>query len=425
MKKSLLIIILVFIYTKSYSQISYDKGYFINNSNKKTICFIKNENWNYNPTEFLYRLKEEGDIRTAKIEHIKEFGIENTSKYIRRTVNIDKSSIKLDKLSDHREPDFIEEQLYLKVLIEGEANLYQYKDKGLVRFFYKKPETKIEPLIYKLYKVNDNKISENIKFKQQIWTELKCSSIEMKEVNKLDYKKRDLIDYFNLYSESKNVTTTVYKPKKDLFNLTLRPRINYSYLPIAGDELEFGFGIEAEFILPSSQKKWAMIIEPTYVHYTSKVYQPFSNSFTIEDTLILDENEIEIETSYKALEIPIGIRHYIFLNETSKLFWNLSAIFAINFSTEPLGEYHLTEKDYYLIPNTIDYKPRTGNPPALYTSGQLSSTQINYAFGFGYKLYNKYSMEVRFHTNRDLSSENSYLNADYKSLSFILGYSFF
>ena len=44
-----------------FAQISFEKGYFINNANQKTNCLIKNQDWKDNPTEFEYKLDENSE----------------------------------------------------------------------------------------------------------------------------------------------------------------------------------------------------------------------------------------------------------------------------------------------------------------------------------------------------------------------------
>ena len=55
--KNLLVISFLFYLTFSYSQITFEKGYFISNDGIKTECFIKNLDWRNNPTEFEYKHK--------------------------------------------------------------------------------------------------------------------------------------------------------------------------------------------------------------------------------------------------------------------------------------------------------------------------------------------------------------------------------
>ena len=64
----------------------------INESNQRIECLIKNIGWINNPTMFEYRLSQNGTIQKATIQIVKEFGINNVSKYIRVKTNIDRSS---------------------------------------------------------------------------------------------------------------------------------------------------------------------------------------------------------------------------------------------------------------------------------------------------------------------------------------------
>ena len=51
MKKQILLLLTTILSLNSYSQINFDKGYFINDSNQKVDCLIKNIDWKNNPTE--------------------------------------------------------------------------------------------------------------------------------------------------------------------------------------------------------------------------------------------------------------------------------------------------------------------------------------------------------------------------------------
>ena len=82
MKKQLLFLLITILSFNCYSQISFEKGYYIDNSNQKTNCLIKNIDWKNNPTQFEYKLSENSESKKKTIESIKEFGINNISKYI-------------------------------------------------------------------------------------------------------------------------------------------------------------------------------------------------------------------------------------------------------------------------------------------------------------------------------------------------------
>lgn len=395
MKKRILFLLITILSLNCYSQISFEKGYYIDNTNQKINCLIKNIDWKNNPTEFEYKLSENGESKKAIIKSIKEFGIDNISKYVRSIVNIDRSSETINELSNDRNPIFKEEELFLKVLVEGKANLYQFNDGNLRRYFFNKENSAIEQLVFKSYKTSYNKIGKNNRFKNQLWDNLKCPNFKINKVENLDYQKNDLIDFFVEYNECNGEKNINYeeKQKKDLFNLSIRPGFNSSSLSIQNsfsssrdtdfdNEFGFRFGIEAEFILPFNKNKWSLIIEPTYQYFKS-------------------EKEItnrSVKADYKSIEIPVGIRHCFFLNENSKIFINGS--FIIDLSSNSI----------------IDFSSGTDLE---------IKTENNLAFGIGYKHNDKYSLELRYQTSRGVLSNYIYWNSDYKTLSIILGYSLF
>ena len=142
--------IFIFLFTISiHAQIRFEQGYIIDNNNQRQDVLIKNIDWLNNPKSIEYKNDETSKIEIATINQIKEFGVDNQSKYVRVDVKIDRSSEDLAKISSIQEPEFKEETLFLKVLIEGEASLYDYVDYNLKRFFYKKNNGEIEQLIYK------------------------------------------------------------------------------------------------------------------------------------------------------------------------------------------------------------------------------------------------------------------------------------
>ena len=234
MKRKLLFLLIATFSITSYSQITFEKGYYLTNSNQKIECFIKNVDWNYNPTEIEYKLTENSEEKKATVKTVKEFGIYKVSKYIGIKVKIDRSSDNRNKLSYNKKAILNEENLFLKVLVEGQANLYEYTDANLTRFFYNNENSIIEQLIYKSYQYSQDVIGKNKRYKQQLWNNLKCTSLTLKKAENLEYIKSDLTRFFIEYNECNNQGYINYeeKQKKDLFNLTLRPGINFSSLSL-------------------------------------------------------------------------------------------------------------------------------------------------------------------------------------------------
>ena len=395
MKKQLLLFSIIIFSLHCYSQNSYQKGYYITNADQRISCLIKNVDWKNNPTTFDYRLSENGETQKINIKLAKEFGIDSVSKYIRRKVNIDRSSENIQAISKDRKAIFQEEELFLKVLVEGEASLYLYESGNLRRFFYNKRNMNVEQLIYKSYKTSNHKIAKNYRFKNQLLNNLKCSTLKIKKVGNLEYRQQDLVSFFVEYNRCKSEEYIIYgkKEKRDLLNLSLRPGLNISTLSIENigsntnttdfsSELTFRFGVEGEFIMPFNNNKWALILEPTYQYYKSEA------NFGTQSVAI----------NYNSIELPIGIRHYFFLDEGSKIFIDGSFIFDI------------TNNSSIRFESSSDLEIKTGS---------------NAAFGIGYKYDDTYSLELRYQTPRETLNNLQFWTSAYQTFSIILGYTIF
>ncbi|QGY48228.1 outer membrane beta-barrel protein [Maribellus comscasis] len=389
----------------SFSQILFEDGYFISTSNQKIDCLIKNMDWKRNPGEFEYKLTQSAMIQTATIETVKEFGIGGISKYIRAIVKIDRSSDNINSMSSERNPVFHEERLFLKVLVEGEASLFLYEDKNLTRFFFKNKDSEIEQLVFKRYRLN-NKIVQNEYYKQQLLNNFESQNLSSNDVRYIKYNRKDLEQFF---IKANNQTGTEYSSynsveKKELFNLSLRPGLNVSNLAVQnassdfrnvdfGNKYGLRLGIEAEFILPYYKNKWGIITEPTYQYYSS----------TKSETKDISGGELISEVNYQSIEIPVGVRHYFYLNEKSKFFVNVSYIF--DFSSNSSVEF--TRNDGSLL-SKLEIEPRR-----------------NLALGIGYKFKDKYGLELRYLTDRELLGSHVQWSSEYRTFSVIFAYSLF
>ena len=240
----------------------------------------------------------------------------------------------------------------------------------------------------------DNKIGTNNEYMQQLLNNLKCPKYKMTKVENVNYEKTHLLNFFVEYNRCSNSKFTNFERKKDFFNLSIRPGLNISSLSIQnfssnslgidfGYNFAFRFGIEAEFIFPFNSNKWAIIIEPTYQYFKTKKKL----------------NSIQsVKVDYKSIELPLGVRYYIFLNKRSKIFVNSSYIFD------------------FVINSGIDYN---------YRSDLEIKTRSNFAFGLGYKYNDRYSTELRYQTSREILSQYTLWISNYNTLSVIFGYSFF
>ncbi|MEM6767947.1 MAG: tRNA modification GTPase, partial [Bacteroidota bacterium] len=238
MKNLVLFPLLLIIYSQTLAQITFEKGYFIDNEGSRTECLIKNKDWGNNPNKFTYSSSSKSqEKKIASLDSVKEFGIYDFSRYVRRTVQVDTSSEHLSSMSLERAPQFETRTLFLKVLVSGQASLLGYRDKNLLRFFFKMEDGELEPLIYKPYKTRQSKFKWNERFRQQLYGQLKCPDISETVFQKTDYNQRELIALFVRYNTCVNAEHTNYEArgKRDAFDLNLRVGSTYSDITFSRD----------------------------------------------------------------------------------------------------------------------------------------------------------------------------------------------
>lgn len=399
MHKKLFTCLIVLLSFTVHSQIKFEKGYFIDNNDKKINCLIKNLDWRNNPSEIQYKLDEQDQSITVSMQQFKMFEIENESKYEKFTVDVDQSTQTIDDLGYDRNPEFKKETILLKVLLEGKATLFEYTKQNETFFFFKTDTIQTNQLIYKTYKISEQQIAENNFYKQQLARGLKWDQSTNNQLARLKYERNPLIKIFKIYNTSQNSESSSFKTeqKRDLFNLAIRPGITSNKLNITNavassyntkfdNQIGFRLGLEAEFILPFNKNKWAIVIEPTYQIYKSEKTRA---------------NGLSVEFDYNTIEFPIGFRHNMFLSTNSKLFINAQYVFE-----KAINSKGVFEEKYGN--NEIEIKPRN-----------------SCVFGLGYSYKKKYSVEARINLPKEILGSYIYWESNYQSVSLVFGYSIF
>lgn len=394
------IFILLFCF-KINAQSTFKDGYYVNNSGDSIQGLIKDLDWKTNPDEIQFKTNSASRIKNLKPEDISFFEISNKVKYKSANIYVDVSENSISDLSKKRLPQFEKKHLFLKVLEEGEANLYQYTEGSLVRYFIETDEADLQQLIYKRYLNKYYRIRENNNFRQQLLNALKCDELSESEFSDLKYKEKSLRKIVSKYNSCSNNSTYSYeiRDSKTSFHLAIRPGIQFATFETKEGvnnssgttfdyETSFRVGIELEFILPLNNKKWALILEPTYQEYSSRV-----------DVLVDGFFPTFREAEYASIEIPFGVRYYMFLNKKSQVFVNAGMAWDIG-----IGD------------NEVN-----GNRGArLDLKGSL-----NPMFGIGFRFMDKFSFEYRLQTGRDLLGEYAAKKSTFTSSQLILGYRLF
>lgn len=406
MKKQITILALI-ISSISFAQIKFEKGYIIDDSGDKKEVLIKNMDWLNSPSSIEYKTDIDSKPINADIKSIKEFSVGNI-KYIRKTVDIDKSSEDLAFLSTEKKPKYTEETVFLKSVVEGKANLLQYKTKGLTRYFYSVDNAEPKQLVYKIYSYDNSLIAYNNDFRNQLEEQINCN-LTNKEIENTNYKLNDLSKVFFKYNQCndsnyKNSAANREGEKQNTIHLNIKPGVRFAsasvdiYNPYVSpnnvdldSEVTFSIGAELEYVLPINKNKWSVFVEPTFQSYKS------SKEFTINKGQVSEEN-VKRTVDYKSIDIPFGIRHYFHLNDKSKFFANVAYVVSVNL------------KDSKITSEYNPYEISSGNSVAL---------------GGGFKYNDKYSIEVRYFTPRNLLKNQVDKNIDYNAFSIIFGYTLF
>lgn len=386
MKKLIYFFALLFS-SMAIGQINYEPGYFISNDGQRTDCLIRNVNWRNTPSEFKYILNEnDTDPKTAVINNIKEFVILNDVTFKKFTLEIDRSSSNTKNLTHDKNVNMKSETQFLKVLVEGEINLYEYNDDDLIRFFVSTGNhERVEQLIYKEYFADNNKIGKNNQFRQQLFLLLKSEDVSTKNFEKLKYDRDDISKLFIQYNKIKD--PTFIEPVKQKANGGVNFKVvaginsastSLDYTTSSTSSFSedfkktiFNVGIEIEYVMPFQKNKWSIFIDPNF--------QSFSDKANLN-------NQRNAEVDYKIIQIPIGIRHFFFINEKSKIFINAGYSFNISQSSNLRYNYI----------SSLNFPSEDRFKIQLTTNGFI---------GLGYS-FQKYSLEFRYNLPVELTKKN-------------------
>lgn len=417
MKKFYLLISL-FILSIINAQTKFEPGFYITSSGEKIECLIKNEDWKNSPNSITIKKSESGKSTLINSSLLTEFTIINKKRYKFFIIDIEMSSTHLNQLTSLKEPKFKNEKLLLEILVEGKASLFKYEKNGVLKFFFSNEKIKTpKQLLYYKYiisaeeaieeqtkgnKISSMNIRTNFQYKKDLFENVNCKK-SLQEIRKLYYNESSLIKYFIEYNEcSKSDITFTKTSKKSKFAIKGILTTNFNntelvflnnpyYSSNFGTKVGVGFGVELELILPFNNNKWALFLQPSYNLYSDEkvVKQDFASP-TFEQ---------KISFNYNYIQLPIGARHYFYLNENSKIGVDIGL--NLKFS----------KKD-----EQFEYSETSVNNHTIYNSLR------NTTFGLNYN-YKKIAVEARYFTKTQiLSSTHSSKYANYNNFSIGLKY---
>ncbi|WP_026915171.1 hypothetical protein [Christiangramia portivictoriae] len=330
--KYLLTLSAILVSATLFSQIQFEKGYYLTNTGEKINCFIKNSDWNYTPESFEYRLAQDADSKTANLNEVQEFRV-NDFFFIRKPVEIEISSDKTSELSTERKPQFSKNEVFLRLLVDGEVKLYEHNSRTKANYFYSVYEGGVEPLIFKKYQVN-GKIKENGRFRQQLASDLQCTNRNF-QVSSISYNRRDLISHIQKVNECLGSNSEIYLNRDKKSKLVVYPVIGVGYANLEVDKglgakgtslssLEYSAGLELEYIFNFNKYKWSASIE--------SIYRKFQAEQSIENA----GYQSDLNVDYQSISTFLAVRHYFYLSENSKIFAHTGPVVDIPLNSEIL-----------------------------------------------------------------------------------------
>ncbi len=228
MLRNILFISLVGLSRILYAQSTYERGYVVTNAGE-TIEGEINYNWAIKANRLSF--KRGSLTQVYDVEELSSFKIENGDLYLRKQVVLDVSPTDLEEMLVVGQDTFSTQNLFVKALVLGSANLYQSYDEPRQRYHYfietAKSNGTIE-LIENRRKINLDEIYEikivtglvktQDKFKGQLsFLMSDCAEVSgyIQEMESLD--QNSIIDLFQQYNNCENNEAS-YAQIKELRN---------------------------------------------------------------------------------------------------------------------------------------------------------------------------------------------------------------
>lgn len=394
MKNQLLSLFFLFIAMNTFAQAKFENGYFTDSENNKTECLIKNPDWRGIPKQIEYKISEASAVMVLNFDQMNSFQIYNTPHYYQKHVSL------IDRKRDKKDFEPTKQTAVFKVLVEGNASLFTNSD-GI--FFFQKQNGPINQLVYKSY-IEEKFVKENNLYRNQLFDSLKCAN-NAASVRKIKYREDALVGFFKAYNTcqqsdfktfEKNNTKTQFNFNiiggAHLSSLDFSSYVNYFSSPGGGASgtkhyvlksdgiLNFSLGFEAEMLLPFRKNNWSLYFAPSYRNikqdYFEELLKPTETSY----------RNLSVTAKYSFLDLPIGVRNYIYLNDKNKFF--LDAALTIT--------YTLDAKETQKIETSY-------NTPSILEADRKGIFESALRFGAGVKHSEKYALSLYYSTKKSVS----------------------
>ena len=173
MKNILVTLSLILIYSISFSQDNYQKGFYIDNELDTIQGYIGVKEWGRNPWQFGFKKQlEQNEPQIIELYKVRSFSIQDYVIYQRFFVSISMNDVRLSRRESVLRKLPQRDTVFLKLLSKGKfLSLFSFNDELKERFYVMPAdEHNPEELIYELEKTQSGGTRIREIFKQQLYT---------------------------------------------------------------------------------------------------------------------------------------------------------------------------------------------------------------------------------------------------------------
>lgn len=319
-----------------------------------------------------------GNSKYYDAKKILSFKVSNEVQFESHKLKYSTNPIKNEKITESKEIIYEEEQVFLRVIILGEINLYEYRDRNKKRHLAVSNEKgEIEDLIEIFYK-KDKGIVKISKYKNQLKRILYDCKLCYPQIDKTELTKRSLINLIKVYHDNLNLQPKyIAKKEKTKLNISILGGISMTNHIVEGAKLgnqsnNMSFEVQLEGIFPRYNRSWSFLTGIGYRSYNAD--------------LSIFNKEVE-QLDY--IRINLGLKKIVW-NENLKVNFNggFTSSFTKkneikNFRTYEQGVFIGTGFSLRRLLFEIRYEVSNGYSPFADISTRIRSMFIM----IGYKLY--------------------------------------
>lgn len=413
-------LIFLIISFNAYAQKKYSPGYYINQSGQKIEGYIENNISYESPERIFFKSSLETGATEVLISEISEFKIDNDFKFVKFNITYDQNQVENSNPINRvgKEPNLQNKIVLLKVIVEGNANLYQAVMNGC-NFYYFKTNTEKTPqlLLYRKY-FYEGRVYENNDFRKLLFERFSTNEKEINDFYNMKYDNDTLTDFFvklnkldnSLVNQNIAVESNINKLQYKIFvgvtgfNASLKYG-NDGYIDSSSPSFSSPlFGFEIAKSIGKNYKKSEVFGRLFYQNSIIKTEQKSNRNNIYDRTL-------KLETDINSLSLNLGYRYAIVKTQKSKLFLESS-----------IGYNYVLNGSSIVI---NDEKRYLATDPTFVTSTQIEFTgfkpEIYFNIGAGYSL-SKYALHLGYSTSRTYYDDGVTLKGGFTGFNLIFSY---